>query len=163
MVALLLLGAVLAAIPPRAHEHASRSFTITLDAPIDRAMSAFGAIEEERWNPAWVPRFAYPAPARDVSGAVFTTEAPPAYWLLQLWDTRHHVVRYVAVDPGMMVSTFDIRLSQSSSTTSTAIVSENCTAVSAQGDKQVQRFAAHFTHQGPHWARAINAYLAAQR
>jgi len=144
-----------------ARVHAERSFSITLRAPVDAATSAFGPVVEQAWSPDWRPAFIHPSRPAAVEGAVFTVDEGPLkqIWLLQTWDLKHHVVRYVAVDPHAKVSVITITVSSISGRMSRATVSFARTALSAEGDAQVRHFAAHFVSQAPHWESAINAYF----
>jgi hypothetical protein len=141
--------------------HVERSFTITLNARPDAAARAFGAVAEERWAPGFEPLFAYPNPPSDVEGAVFTVRAPKTQiWLLQTWDMVHHVVRYVAVDPGVKITALVIRVAPFGVDKSRATVTYDRTSLSSAGDAEVARFAKMFVSEAPQWERAINGYLA---
>jgi hypothetical protein len=141
--------------------HAHQSFTITLNAVPDVAVRAFGAVAEERWAPGFDPRFAYPNPPKDTEGAVFTLDGKTTQvWLLQRWDMTQHVVRYVAVDPGVKISAIDIEVAPLGANGSRATVTYDRTSLSPAGDAEVAAWAKTFAAQAPDWATAINGYLA---
>ena len=106
------LGATARALSSTDHVQATRSFTITLNAPPDVATLPFGAVAEQGWDPDWHPRFVFPATPKDCEGAVFTVDHGSLQtWLLQTWDMRNHIVRYIAFDPGVKLSEITIRVS----------------------------------------------------
>jgi len=146
---------------PGGRLHVERSFTITLNAGTEVATRAFGAVAEERWAPGFSPLFAYPNPPKDVEGAVFTLQVPRTQiWLLQTWDMVDHVVRYVAVDPGIKISVIVIRVTPFGTNQSRATVTYDRTSLSTAGDAEVAEFAKTFVNQASEWENAINAYLA---
>ena len=163
----LLLAVVLPSAEPQKSDlassrlHVERSFTIALNARPDVAVRAFGALAEEKWAHGFRPQFAYPNPPKDVEGAVFTLQAPKTQiWLLQTWDMVHHIVRYVAVDPGVKITALVIRVAPFGTDKSRATVTYDRTSLSQAGDAEVADFAKTFASGAPHWEKAINGYLA---
>ena len=139
-----------------------RSFTLSLNAPPDVAIKAFGAVAEQGWDPDWHPRFIFPQEPEDREGAVFNVgdEAHPQTWLYATWDMHDRVVRYVAFDPGEKISVITITVSPDGAGHSLANVHYQRTGLSLDGDTQIQRWADHFVDERPHWQSAINRYLA---
>ena len=157
-----------ASLGPAAHDVAAAghvqtelSFRITLNAPPDRAIRAFGSVAEQVWDPDWHPNYIFPAEPKDCEGAVFSVDSGNIQtWLLQTWDMHNRVVRYIAFDPGVKLSEITIRVSPLDQRHSDAQVTYKRTGLSTTGDKQIAHWAAHFASEAPQWAAAINGYLA---
>jgi hypothetical protein len=144
------------------HLRADRSFVISLRAPAGVATSAFGPVEERGWSPEWNPDFVYPHQPKSVEGAVFTVGSGPerSTWLLETFDPRRHLVRYVTVGPDVLTRV-TLRVEAAGASRSRATITFARTALSDDGDVAVAHFARHFTGQAPHWQAALNAYFAA--
>ena len=60
---------------PASFAHVSSTFHFTVNAPMREAAPLFGPEGERAWaGKDWEPHFVFPAPARDVEGAVFTVQ-----------------------------------------------------------------------------------------
>lgn len=151
--------------PGAVHEHARRSITILLRAPVDEAFDAFGVIEEKKWSPGWNPRFVFPTEPVQAEGGIFVVPdgASQQVWLIQTWDVTAHVARYAAIDPGMTVTLIQIRVTPLSGTTSSAFITYERTGLSEAGDAQTRHFDQHFAASSPHWEQTINDYLRTRR
>lgn len=155
------LGTASQAVMTSGHVHTELSFRITLNAAADRAIRAFGPAAERGWDPDWHPHYIFPSEPSDCEGAVFTVDSGNVQtWLVQTWDMHDRVVRYVAFDPEVKLTEITIRVSPLDQRHSKAEVSYRRTGLSITGDEQIRRWAAEFASQAPHWAEAINSYLA---
>ena len=151
---------VLAQTPPL--ESAARSFRITLHADADRALRAFGPIEETRWAPEWQPEmFSSTGDRNDPDAAVFRIGhgSSESLWTLSRHDRQRRELQYVVVNAGKMVTVIDIRCSPIDARTTSAEVAYRKVALAAEHNADVRHFAEHFTDQRQHWEKAINAYL----
>jgi hypothetical protein len=143
------LGGAAQALPTTDRVQAIRSFTIALNAPPDVATLPFGPVAEQGWDSDWRPRFVFPAVPEDREGAVFTIDHGSLQtWLLQTWDMRNHIVRYVAFDPGVKLSEITIRVSPQGAGRSQAVVTYRRTGLSSAGDEQTP-FCAAFHRRRP--------------
>lgn len=125
------------------------------------AARAFGPVEERRWEPDFNPVFLYPRQAQAVEGAVFTLKRQNLQvWLLQTFDMRNYVVRYVAVDPGTKITEIAFRCVPWGLNKSKTTVSYTWTSLTAAGDANVAMFGKHFVSQAGHWESTLNDYLA---
>ena len=157
-------GAVVAQAP--ALDSAERSFRITLHADADRALRAFGPIEEARWSPEWHPQMMSAVGDRDDPDfAVFriahgTTDS---LWTLSRHDRTRRELQYVVVNAGQMLTVIDIRCEALDPQTTSAEIRYRKVALAADHNGEVRHFADHFTDERPHWEQSINRYLDGRR
>src|SRR5882757_11065141 len=93
--------------------HVSNSFAFTVEAPLRDAAPLFGPEGERAWaGDDWNPQFVFPAPARDVEGAVFTLRhgEHTAVWVNTVFDLSAGRMQYVYVLGDLLVTTIDVRL-----------------------------------------------------
>lgn len=146
--------------PTLAHTH--NQFTFTIAGPYERVFPLFGALEERKWSPGWNPQFAYPDPARDVQGMVFTVEhaGVSAVWTSTAFDEASGHVQYVYVMSAALVTLVDIHVERAGATETKVTVVYERTALKPEANENVNHFARGDAKSGPEWARAINGYLA---
>lgn len=141
--------------------HVENSFSFLVNAPLAGAMSLFGAEGERLWaGPAWDPKFAYPQPARDVAGAVFSLERDgrQSIWVNTRFDGDQ--AQYVAIIPDLVASIIDVRLAQRGDHTTQVEVTTRRTALDATADAAVEEMGRSDAISGPRWQEAIAAALA---
>ena len=93
--------------------HVSNSFSFTVNAPMREAAPLFGPEGERAWaGKDWNPQFAFPAPANDVEGAVFTVQhgEHTAVWVNTLFDVEAGRMQYVYVLADLLATTIDVRV-----------------------------------------------------
>jgi hypothetical protein len=137
-------------------------FSIVLDAPIDRALAAFGPVQEGYWATGWSPRFLSRAgPDADPDYAVFQTgpDQAPMTWLLVRNDRNAHAISYVVMHGAEIAMSIDIQCDAVRPDQTRATVTYRRTALASAADVPAGEFETHIQGQGPHWQDAINAYL----
>lgn len=143
-----------------------RAISIVLNAPPDTTFPLFGPVGETRWDPGWKPRFLYPLDgSQSGTGAVFLTSGSAgreSTWLMPTYDVAKREVEYVIVTPGYVAIELRILVAPDSIGRSRADIRYRYTALSETANGFIDHWAAHFPSEGPHWAAAINAYLAAR-
>ena len=140
----------------------TRTMALDLPADADAAFPLFGPVREAEWSPEWKPAFIAPNPAtQSADGAVFTTGAgnSPTTWVMTDYDPGRHIVRYVHVRPGQVVTQLWIEVSSSSARGSRADVTYRLTALSTAGRDLLAHFAGAFSGFKAHWEEAIGAAL----
>jgi hypothetical protein len=141
---------------------ASRSFTISLHAPVDAALAAFGPTQESKWAPDWAPRFiTVSGPVDDPDFAVFETgsEEHPTLWTLTQHDRQRHHIQYVSVQADALHTVIDVDCATIGPGLTRATVTYRRTALRTVHNPAVEHFAEHFASQADHWQDAINRYL----
>jgi hypothetical protein len=147
-------------------ESAERSFSITLHADADRAWKAFGPVEEARWAPGWQPAMiSAVGDPNDPDFAVFRIAhgQTESLWTLSVHDRQRHVLQYLVVNAGRMVTVIDIRCNPVDPDTTNATIAYRKVALAAESNAEIRHFAEHFVEQRSHWEEAINAYLERRR
>jgi len=141
---------------------AIRSFTISLHAPVDVALAAFGPTQESKWSPDWTPRFVVlSGPADDPDFAVFETgsEEHPTLWTLTQHDRQRHHIQYVSLQTDALHTVIDVDCATIGPGLTRATVTYRRTALRTDRNAAVEQFAQHFTSQADHWQDAMNRYL----
>jgi hypothetical protein len=146
-----------------AADHASFSgtFTVTVKAPADRALSLFDPVGEAAWAPGWAPVFARDADrASPADGAVFTTRGHGGgtkTWVLQRYDRRAHEIAYTAFDEAGAVFGIRVAVRDRAQGGSEATVRYDLVATTETGDRVVHAFESQFPQMEPHWQAALDA------
>ena len=141
--------------------HVSTSFEFMIDAPLARAAPLFGPEGERVWGgKAWDPHFAYPRPAKDIQGAVFTVRHADleSIWINTVFDLAAGRMQYVSVVPGVMANVIDVELSSVGPRTH-ARVTYTRTALRVSANEHVRTLAAHDAASGPEWQSSITRAL----
>ncbi|HEY3988668.1 MAG TPA: hypothetical protein VGM02_05160 [Acidobacteriaceae bacterium] len=149
------------ATPPAA-AHVSTSFTFTVNASLHEAAPLFGPEGERAWaGEDWDPRFVFPAPARDVEGAVFTLQhgEHTAVWVNTLFDLNAGHMQYVYVLGDLLATTIDVRLHAMDAAHTKVEVTYVRTALRPEANEHVLSLGKHDREQGTVWEKAINQYL----
>jgi hypothetical protein len=143
--------------------HRTRSATIRLDAPPERAFGMFTPLGERAWAEGWDPRFLHPADGEACEGSVFITRAGK---IETIWTTiAHHPpsrAAYSRVTPGLHAVVVDVRLRASDDGGTLADVSYAFTALTPAGNDAVAEMADGFTGWMETWESSINRALAAE-
>ena len=137
-----------------------RTHTITVALPPERAMPLFTARGERQWVPGWAPEFpaGEPAGAED-EGTVFVTDGHgrPTYWVVAARSDR--AVRYTRAAPGHSCGTVEVRERESGAAHTVLDVTYDLTALTPEGDHELEAFAARYTEEIGDWERAIATAL----
>lgn len=147
---------------PQSIAHVSNSFAFTVNAEMKDAAPLFGPEGERAWaGDDWNPQFVFPAPARDVEGAVFTLRhgEHTAVWVNTLFDLNAGRMQYVYVLGDLLVTTIDVRLHSFDATHTRVDVTYVRTALQAEANEHVAAMGKHDQEQAKVWEGAINAYL----
>lgn len=146
------------------------TFTLALNAPMDRAFPMFGPVREAEWAPGWAPTFLYPAEGAQRGGTVFTTagghglHAGTQLWVLTDYDATAGRVDYVVLSAGVAVVEIKIRLAPDGPQRSRATVAYRRTALAPAANEHVAGFTRQWeSEQQAHWQQAINLALEKER
>jgi hypothetical protein len=134
------------------------SYVMEFAAGKERTTAAFGPLSEAKWSPGFEPRFAYPRPAAQVAGAVFTTP-DGAFWLLHDFDPAAGLVQYVVLEPGALAVTLTIRV-EAAAGRSSATLTYDMVALDAAGAAHVDEVRRHSKAMAAHMQSAVGAFLA---
>lgn len=144
----------------------ARAISFILNAPPDSSFTLFGPLEERKWAPHWSPRFVYPNDGSQTpDGAVFYTKGAASretIWVMKTYDPVKREIEYVFVTPGHLAGELHIAVTPVAGGRSQAMIAYRFTALSETGNAFIAHWVAEFPNEGPHWAAAINNYLAAQ-
>lgn len=142
--------------------HVSSSFSFTVNASLAQAAPLFGPEGERAWaGEDWDPHFLFPAPARDVQGAVFTVQhgEHTAVWVNTVFDLAAGRMQYVYVMGNLLATTIDVQLYSLDAQHTKVDVTYTRTALKPEANDHVGEMSRHDAKQGPEWERSINAYL----
>jgi hypothetical protein len=147
---------------PQSLAHVSNSFGLTVNASMRDAAPLFGPQGERVWaGDDWDPQFAFPIPALDVEGAVFTIRhgEHTAVWVNTRFDVEAGHMQYVYVLGDLLVTTIDVRLHAMDPAHTKVDVTYTRTALRPEAGEHVIAMGKHDGEQGPVWESKINTYL----
>jgi hypothetical protein len=142
--------------------HTRVNFHFDVRAPFSRAALMFGPESEKGWaGESWQPKFLYPQPGSDAEGAVFTVQHGPhtSIWVNTAFDVPGGRMQYVAIIPGVVATTVDVRLTSTGQNQTRVDVTYARTALDAAVNDDVQGMARHDAISGPEWQNAIEGVL----
>jgi hypothetical protein len=143
--------------------HATRSATIRLDAPPERAFGMFTPLGERAWAQGWDPEFLHPLDGDACEGSVFITRAGGVE---TIWTTIAHDpprrAAYSRVTPGLHAVIVEVRLRPSEDGGTRADVSYAFTALTSAGNDAVVEMVDGFGGWMEEWETSINRALASQ-
>jgi hypothetical protein len=142
--------------------HVSSSFAFTVNAAVHDAAPLFGPEGERVWaGEDWDPQFAFPVPAQDVQGAVFTVRhgEHTAVWVNTIFDVHRGRMQYVYVLSDLLVTTIDVRLHAMDAAHTRVDVTYIRTSLGPEANEHVVAMGKHDREQGPIWEGKINTYL----
>lgn len=143
--------------------HVSNSFSFDLAIPIAKAAPFFGPEGERCWAGAhWNPQFAWPQPARDTQGMVFTVAhaGHKSTWVNTVFDLAGGRMQYVAVIPSHMASVIDVRLTAASASQISVQVTYTRTALDSAANEAVREAGDRDRNSGSEWKQSIEQCLA---
>ncbi len=131
------------------------SAELKVNRPRAPALALFTAEGERAWAPGWDP--AFPAPERtEGAGAVFVTANAEQTTTWVMVDQDEHGVRYARFTPGATAGTVAVTVLAAESTSTRVRVSYDLTALSPDGARWLETFAADFVTYIAHWEAAIS-------
>lgn len=143
--------------------HQTRSATIRLDAPPERAFGMFTPLGERAWAQGWDPEFLHPVDGEGCEGSVFITRANS---IETIWTTVAHDpprrAAYSRVTPGLHAVIVQVRLRPSGDGGTLADVSYAFTALTLAGNDAVAEMVAGFDGWMEEWQTSINRALASE-
>jgi hypothetical protein len=139
--------------------HETRSATIRLHAPPERAFPLFEPEGERAWAPGWDPRFLHPRDCSAEEGAVFVTRADgrETIWMITAYRPPSRI-RYARITPGFHAVTVEVELTAEAAETH-ARVSYTLTALTPAGNDAVAEMVAGYDGWMVDWQQRINAAL----
>jgi hypothetical protein len=146
--------------------HVSSTFRLVVNAPMRNAAPLFGPEGERAWaGKDWNPQFVFPAPARDVEGAIFTVQhgEHTAVWINTVFDLETGRMQYVYVLADLLATTIDVRLHPIDPAHTTVDVTYVRTALRTEANEHVLHMGKHDAEQGPEWEAAIDKFLKHRR
>jgi hypothetical protein len=142
--------------------HQTRSATIRLDAPPERAFEMFTPLGERAWAHGWDPEFLHPLDGEGCEGSVFITRAGgvKTIWTTIAHDPPHRAA-YSRVTPGLHAVIVQVRLRPSEDGGTLANVSYAFTALTSAGNDAVAEMVDGFSGWMEEWQTSINRALSA--
>jgi hypothetical protein len=140
--------------------HQTRSATIRLAAPPERAFGMFTPLGERAWAQGWDPQFLHPLDGDACAGSVFITRAGGVE---TIWTTIAHDppirAAYSRVTPGLHAVIVQVRLRPSDDGGTLADVSYAFTALTSAGNDAVAEMVEGFDGWMEEWETSINRAL----
>ena len=141
--------------------HQTRSATIRLDAPPERAFGMFTPLGERAWAQGWEPEFLHPTDGEACEGSVFITRAGGVE---TIWTTIAHDppkrAAYSRVTPGLHAVIVEVRLRDAEDGGTLANVAYAFTALTSAGNDAVAEMVEGFAGWMEEWETSINRALA---
>jgi hypothetical protein len=142
--------------------HVTNTFRLQLAASLDRVAPLFGPEGERAWaGEHWNPQFLYPAPAKDIQGAVFRIQRGQrtSVWVTTLFDLHAGRMQYVSFIDGVVVTTVDVNLTPADLSHTAVSVTYTRTALQPTANDDVRALGDKDRESGPEWQQAIEAFL----
>jgi hypothetical protein len=143
---------------------ATRTASIRLNGPPDRAFLLFTPLGERQWAAGWEPIPIYPASGQAEPGAVFSTrhgDGPPTIWTVTIFDPHTRRVSYVRVAPDSLHVAIDVDCVADGPIATRATVTYTYTGLSERGNESIDAMTEEaYREYISSWERAINHYLA---
>lgn len=132
----------------------SHSAELTVHRPVEESLALFTAEGEQTWAPGWNPSFPDPGRTEGV-GAVFVTADAQRITTWIMIDQDRDAVGYARVTPDWTAGTVTVTVVESEPTRTRLRVSYDLTALSREGARWLDEFAADFTEYISQWEAAI--------
>ncbi|HEU4540812.1 MAG TPA: hypothetical protein VFR23_06755 [Jiangellaceae bacterium] len=133
---------------------------ISVPLPPDEAFVLFTPRGEERWVEGWQPRFPVPTEDDSAPGTVFETSADGEHTIWVVVDREPgRRVSYARVTPGSRAGIVSVALENGGDGHSVVEVTYALTALSPDGDRQLDEFAVGYTDYLKSWESAISVAL----
>ena len=154
--------------PPAAqvNAHVVNSFNFEIAAPMKMVAPLFAAEAERSWaGDNWNPVFAYPHPARDIEGAVFTTKhnSLTTVWVNTIFNVETGRMQYVAFVADKFTTTVDVYVTALAANRTAVKVTYTRTALDPQFNAHVRELGDQDKSSAPDWQHSIESALALPR
>jgi hypothetical protein len=120
-------------------------------------------VREADWVPGWEYRLIYSESGLAEAGCVFVTpnqDGSETTWMVTEYDSAKSRIAFVWILPGLVAAQIAIWLKEDSVGTTTAHIGYTYTGLSAEGNREVERYDQEwFRHKMQSWEAAINHYL----
>lgn len=141
----------------------SHEYTQTNVAGPERVFPLLCPVREAEWVPGWKYRMIYSQSGMAEADCMFATpndDGSETTWVVTEYDPAKFCIGFVWVNPGLMAAQIRIRLERTAEGKTTARIRYAYTALSAEGNKEVERYDdAWFGGKMRGWEAAINHYL----
>ena len=129
--------------------------TLTVPLPADEAMPLFTARGERRWVEGWDPEFPAGEPTQEDEGTVWITTAGDrsTYWVVVAKDADRF--RYARTTPELSAGTVEVRRRGSDTRETQLDVTYDLTALTEEGEAELDDFAATFQREIGSWEGLI--------
>jgi hypothetical protein len=138
-------------------------YTQTNLAPPQRVFPLLCPVRETDWVPGWEYRLIYSESGLAESGCVFVTpnqDGSETTWVVTEYDSAKFRIGFAWVTPDLVTAQIRIWLEANSTGKTTAHVGYTYTGLSAEGNREVERYDEKwFRHKMQSWEAAINHYL----
>ena len=144
------------------HVHVMNTFRFEVAAPMASVAPLFGPEAERSWaGQHWDPIFLFPAPGRDVEGAVFRVKRGPleSIWVNTRFDVPGGHMQYVSVVPDHVATTVDVRVTALSSSRTSVEVTYARTALNPSANNEVRQLGTNDRGSGPEWQHGVETAL----
>ena len=142
---------------------AEKTFNFEIQVPPAEVLPLFGPVRESEWDPAWKPRFLYPAAGSNTrAGAVFTVtheDGRETVWILLEYSAERMTIHYAVVSPEVTAAEIWVRVSPTQRAGARVDVTQRRTSLRPEADELISKFERHFQYEASHWQGAIEAYL----
>lgn len=143
----------------------SKTATILLNGSIENVFPLFNPIEEQKWEPAFIPQFIYPSDETVQEGMSFKTgghgDETEYLWIITKYDQSKHLIQYL-VSTSNRYWTITVKCSESGdkSAPTSANITYTYYALNETGiqmnSKSLERM---YSRELKDWEEAINTYL----
>lgn len=120
-------------------------------------------VRETDWVPGWEYRLIYSASGLAEAGCVFATpnaDGSETTWVVTEYDSAEFRIGFAWANPGLVAAQIRIWLEAESAGTTTAHIGYTYTGLSAEGNREVERYNEKWFQDKMHgWEAAINHYL----
>ena len=143
----------------RDHRRVRLHGTLAVQVPPAEAIELFTPSGERDWADGWDPSF--PAPAADETepGTVFETGGHGSLTWIVVARESGRSIKYAVVAPGVRAGTIEVGCADDGSGATTATVTYDMTALSADGERWLAEFAAEYDGYLDHWRDAITTAI----
>jgi hypothetical protein len=137
---------------------------VDVAAPLSRAFAFFTPEGERLWVAGWDPQYLPPSDGALQDGLCFRTThgGETTLWFVSRLDAGGGVVDYVRITPGSRMGRVSVRCQETVDGGTRASVTYQLSALSAEGEQVLDRFAAGFEAMLAEWTARIATVIAKQ-
>jgi hypothetical protein len=130
--------------------------------PPEQVFPLLCPVREAEWLPQWKYRLIYSQSGVAELGAVFTTPndgGPETTWVVTHYDPTKFEIAFAWVRPQMLATRLQISLAPAGEDRTRLHIRYTYTALSPEGEREIERMEAAFQQRMRRWERSINYYL----